>query len=247
MQNNQWQVRIYTTPFRRRSATFLVLACLVFAATRPSARAETLTFDDVASPDQIMALHPGWSYYQGGSGKASLETGGTGNCFSADFGNGFSPVYLSHAFAQPRDTVYIAFSLKVGPVERMLTRLELLRLTSAGQTDVRVNLLENRQILVSTNVTESRIEHYPGAYWWPNKWTRSGARHQERPAGIHQSMGRRSLHILQQFQHGDQADRRTDDRTDAAVGMASGSPARSCSMISPWAHRSRRSASSRHV
>jgi len=118
-----------------------------------------------------MASHPGWSYYQNNGGKASLAAGVTGKGFCADFGGGYSPVYLTYSFPAT-DTLYIAFSLEFGSIDTMLSRLELLRLTSAGQTDVGVQLVETRQINLTTNMTESPIAHYPGAYWWPEKWTR---------------------------------------------------------------------------
>ena len=59
-------------------ATLLVLVFLATSVSGSRVKAETISFDEGATLDQIMALHPGWSYYQNKAGKATLAAGVTG-------------------------------------------------------------------------------------------------------------------------------------------------------------------------
>ncbi len=54
----------------------------------------------------------------------------------------------------------------------MQSQMDLVRLMSGGQIDAKVRLIDTRQMTFITNMTASAIEHYPGAYWWPEKWSR---------------------------------------------------------------------------
>lgn len=154
----------------RRLCTALI--ALAFLRTLPAIGAEKLTFDDAATLDGIMARYPGWSYTQQSNGKASLASGVTGKGFAADFGRGYSPVYLTRTLPTPVQTLYIGLSLKVTAVERMLSDMQLIQLRSGGKVDAQLLLTGGRGIELRTNVSGATVSQYPGAYWWTDKWIR---------------------------------------------------------------------------
>ncbi len=156
---------------------FAVIVLPVFmalAAGGVPASAETLTFDDAATLDEIMARHPGWSYHQEAGGEASLDTGVSGKCFAANSTGGYGPVYLRRTFSSGQQTLYIGFSLKLSAIRRISphSQWELVRLMSGKQIDMKVHLTDTRHIVFTTDVGGAPIAHHPGAYWWPEKWTR---------------------------------------------------------------------------
>lgn len=149
-----------------------LLCAVILVLIAAGASAETLTFDGGATLDEIMARHPGWSYYQARNGRTTLEPGPTGKCLAFGYGGGFSPAQLSRAFPNGMETIFVGFSVKLGSIERNVTGTQLLWLTSGGKTDVRLSLGSSRQITLTTNLTQAALDQYPGAYWWPDEWTR---------------------------------------------------------------------------
>ncbi len=138
----------------------------------PVQGAETLTFDDAATLDGVMALHPGWSYVHDKNGRAALEAGLRGQAFSASFGGGNSIVSLTRALPSPKQVIYVGLSMKASRLDPMLTGMQFMWLTSGGRTDAAMNLSDSRGIILNTNMLASPLAHYPGAYWWPEKWNR---------------------------------------------------------------------------